>query len=125
MSTDNRAQAFADALRQFEESGDAGPLTGCFTESAELVRPESDRSTPHATEGWNSYRRQFSTVRTELTSMQQGGDLAVLEWHTQGRLDAGRDIEYDGVSVLTFDESGRVCRFATYFDSAAFLPADR
>ncbi|TDE02798.1 nuclear transport factor 2 family protein [Jiangella asiatica] len=124
MSTDGRAQTFADALRQFEESGDGGQLVGCFAESPELVRSESNRSTPQdVAEFWNSYRDQFSQVRTEFTTIQEGGDLAVLEWHTRARLDAGRSIDYDGVSVLTFDDQAKVRRFATYFDTAAFLPA--
>ncbi|TDD70662.1 nuclear transport factor 2 family protein [Jiangella aurantiaca] len=124
MNTDGRAQAFADALKRFEESGDPDELVACFAESPELVRSESNRSTPQGvTEFWSSYRNQFSQVRTDFTTIQEGGDLAVLEWRTRGRLDAGRSIEYDGVSVLTFDDEAKVRRFATYFDTAAFLPA--
>ena len=89
-----------------------------------MALPESNRSTPQDVSAfWGSYRDQFSEVRTEFTSIQEGGDLAVLEWHTRGQLDAGRTIEYDGVSVLTFDDQSKVRRFATYFDTAAFLPA--
>lgn len=124
MSSDNRAQAFADALRQFEESGVVDALGDCFAASPELVRAESSRPTPQdVTEFWDSYRAQFDGVRTEFTTIQESGDLAVLEWHARGQLAAGRDIEYDGVSILTFDDQDKVRRFATYFDSAAFLPA--
>ena len=44
----------------------------------------------------------------------------MLEWTSTGHLTTGAEISYRGVSVLDFDAGGRVTRFTTYYDTAAF-----
>ena len=53
--------------------------------------------------------------------MSESGDLGLLEWTSSGRLSTDRDITYRAVSILEFDDDDRVARFATYYDTAAFL----
>ncbi|HEY6740537.1 MAG TPA: nuclear transport factor 2 family protein [Actinopolymorphaceae bacterium] len=124
MTSHPRADRFAAALRHFEESGEIHDLARQFADNAELVRPEVSKSAVSAhdlTEFWNRYLSQFSHVRTDFTRVDESGRIAVLEWVSNGRLAAGRDIEYRGVSLLTFDGNDEVRRFATYYDTAAFV----
>ncbi|TDC94136.1 nuclear transport factor 2 family protein [Saccharopolyspora aridisoli] len=119
-----RSNAFADALREFEDTGDNSQLYELFGENPELVRPEvagSDHDTSDVARFWEEYRSQFSRISTEFVRIAEAGDIGVLEWTSSGTLATGRPIEYRGASLLTFDGQGRVRRFATYFDTAAFL----
>ena len=124
MSDTARAEKFAQSLQQLDESGDATSLLEQFAEGAELRRPELDMAhgpTTDAGEFWSTYRDQFSELSTEFSSLREADDLGVLEWTSTGTLSTGREIEYAGVSLLTFDGDDRVSRFATYYDTAAFV----
>lgn len=121
MTGTDRADAFAQALRTFEE-GDDSALLEQFADSVTLFRPEvrhqDGESDPKAF--WTAYREQFSDISTEFTHVAEAGDLATLEWESTGTLATDRPITYRGVSLLTFGEDGKVGRFATYYDTAAF-----
>lgn len=122
----DRAQHFADALQRYEQDGDLdGFVDAVFSEDVELYRPEQQQSLTGpdgAREFWRQYRAQFAEVRSEFSRIVEGGDLGVLEWRSEGTRSSGDPISYVGVSLLDLDGTGRVRRFATYFDTAAFLP---
>ncbi len=127
MSDETPGQLFEAALKRLDESGDPAELLERFADGAELHRPEVDTrtSTSDATAFWTAYRKQFDEISTEFTHRAETEQHAALEWQSTARLAAGRDISYRGVSLLTLDDSGKVTRFATYYDTAAFLePAD-
>lgn len=120
MSDTARTQAFADALNQLEQ-GDAASLVAQFAADAELLRPEQDRSAPSDAETfWDQYRSQFGDISTEFHRIVEEGDQGILEWKSRGTLQTGQSIEYAGVSLLTYTDD-KVSRFATYYDTAAFL----
>jgi ketosteroid isomerase-like protein len=115
---------FGRALQQMERSGDAEELVAQFGEGAELRRPELEHSqgqTSDPEQFWRTYRDQFSEITTEFSHIAEADDLAVLEWTSRATLAAGRSIEYAGVSLLSFGNDDRVSRFATYYDTAAFV----
>ena len=127
MSDETPGQLFEKALQRLDEAGDAADLLARFSDGAELHRPEVDgqAATSDAETFWKAYRAQFDEISAEFTHRTETDQHAALEWHSRGRLAAGRDIAYRGVSLLTFDDTGLVTRFATYYDTAAFLePAD-
>ncbi len=127
MSDETPGQRFEAALHRLDETGDPADIVERFADGAELHRPEVDTqtSTKDAEAFWNAYRSQFDELSTEFTHRTETDEHAALEWESKGRLSAGRDITYRGVSLLTLDGSGQVTRFATYYDTAAFIePAD-
>ena len=127
MSDETPGQLFEAALHRLDESGDPADILARFADGAELHRPELDTQTglTDAESFWSAYRTQFDELSTEFTHRTETDEHAALEWESKGRLSAGRDITYRGVSLLTLDPSGKVTRFATYYDTAAFLePAD-
>lgn len=124
--TENQSHAhrFADALQRFEQDGDVDRFVReAFTDDAELLRPELvHQSSGHqsAEDFWRQYRDQFQSIRSDFSRVSQNGDLGVLEWRSSGTRTTGDDIAYAGVSLLDFAHDGRVQRFATYYDTAAF-----
>lgn len=119
------AQRFAEALQRLEQDGDVDRfLSETFAEDAELLRPELTRQGSGHIDGrdfWRQYHDLFTSVRSEFDRVSQAGNLGVLEWCTSGTRTSGENISYAGVSLLDFTQDGRVQRFATYFDTAAFL----
>jgi ketosteroid isomerase-like protein len=127
MSDETPGQLFEAALHRLDETGDPADLLARFSAGAELHRPEVDHqtATKDAEAFWTAYRTQFDKLSTEFTHRTENDQYAALEWESTGRLAAGRDISYRGVSLLALDDTGKVTRFATYYDTAAFLePAD-
>ncbi len=123
-SDQSPGQRFAAALQQFEQSGNTGDIVSQYAEGAELLRPEVDRTGASGTDPvqfWEAYLAQFSEISTEFFEITECDTHAALEWRSQGSLSTGRDITYAGVSLLTLDGDGLVRRFATYYDTAAFI----
>jgi ketosteroid isomerase-like protein len=123
MADQSPARTFADALLSFESGGDVSDLAALFADGAELVRPEAAglADPDDAADFWQSYRTQFEEISTEFGQVQEGEDHAALEWSSSGSLSTGRSITYRGVSLLHLDGDGKIDRFATYYDTAAFL----
>ena len=124
MSAD-RAQAFAQALQQFEKDHDLEAFARVFADDAQVLRPEQ-RGGEQGQDGvrtfWQQYLDQFETVRSEFSRVVEAGPLGELEWTSRGSLGSAQEaktVEYQGVSLLEFDDQGLVKRFATYYDTAA------
>ena len=118
------AQQFADALHQLEDDRDLDRFLAQFAEDAHLVRPEG-RGDEHGHDGarrfWQAYLDQFERISSTFSRVEQSGALGELEWTGDGTLRTGRPVSYRGVSLLELDDAGLVRRFATYYDTAAFL----
>ena len=124
MAENSVTTRFIDALGTLESSNDPSQIVSLFAEGAELSSPEvSGRTTSEPQQFWEAYRAQFGDVRSEFGTVDDSGRTAVLEWTSQGTLATGRPIKYAGVSLLTVDDD-KVSRFATYYDTAAFVAPD-
>lgn len=118
------AREFADALQRLESDRDLDAFLEQFAEQVELVRPEPGNRTTGldgARQFWQAYLDQFTSIASTFSRVVQDGRLGELEWVGEGTLRAGRDISYAGVSLLELDDQGEVRRFATYYDTGAFL----
>ena len=119
---ENRASAFAEALQRVEQDRDLDAFARVFAPDVELLRPEQ-RAGEQGEDGvrafWQQYLDQFAAVRSEFSRVVEAGPLGELEWTSKGSLGGGTEVEYEGVSLLEFDDQGRVSRFATYYDTAA------
>ncbi len=122
---DPRAQTFMTTLQEAERTNDVGPLAALFAADAECgsTATKEPMTGPDGVKRfWLEYLSVFKTVRSTFVHTHAGGDGAALEWTSEGQLPAGTAINYQGVSLLEFDAAGKVKRFRTYYDSAAFLP---
>ena len=120
------AQTFMDTLTKAEQTSDVAPLAALFAADAECgsITTQEPATGPEAIKRfWLEYLSVFKTVRSTFVHTRAAGDAASLEWTSEGQLAAtGAAINYQGVSLLEFGAGGKVKRFRTYFDSAAFLP---
>jgi hypothetical protein len=111
------------ALASSESSGRVEELSELFARTAALERPEleSQRSTATSAEQfWQTYLGQFDKIASTFTRCSSSGRLAALEWTAEGTLAGGGPIHYAGVSLLEYADDGKIDRFATYYDTAAF-----
>jgi ketosteroid isomerase-like protein len=121
----NRTEEFADALHELESGGDLDAFVAVFADDVELYRPETSQHLDGiggARSFWEQYLATFDHISSDFSRVVDGG-VGVLEWTSTGELAGGTPISYAGVSLLDFDEAGKVTRFATYFDTQAFGPA--
>lgn len=117
------AQRFATGLQQLEVTGDLEAFVSLFSGEVELLRPEQDtaeRGHEGAVRFWRTYLGQFQEVRSSFARLVDAERLSELEWSSEGTLHTGRPIAYRGCSLLEHDDQGKVLRFATYYDTAAF-----
>ncbi|MBY0459272.1 MAG: nuclear transport factor 2 family protein [Gemmataceae bacterium] len=117
------AESFIRALQQSEQTRDVEPLVEQFDDQAEvenLTAQSPARGRDGAREFWTKYLDSFQNVKSRFTHVFEADSVAVLEWISEGALPDGKPIRYRGVSVLEL-AGGRVRRFRTYYDSAAFV----
>jgi ketosteroid isomerase-like protein len=112
------ADKFVEALRSLEEERDVDALVEIHTEDCDVGNvavPKTFSGHDGLREFWTSYRDTFGEMRSEFRNVfSDGKGHAALEWNTSGDAN-GRDVSYDGVSLLEI-EDGKVSRFRAYFD---------
>lgn len=114
---------FIQALHQAEDSHDPAPLVPLFGDDAELANlAKTEHGTAGAAKFWGDYLAAFARIKSEFHAVTVAGERSVLEWTSTGELPGGKPIVYRGVSVLEF-AGGKVAKFRTYYDSAAFVTA--
>lgn len=119
----SRAERFADALNRVERDRDLDAFLDQFADGAVLVRPElgsQETGVDGARRFWQAYLDQFQQIGSTFGRLVDAEALSELEWVGDGRLLSGRPVRYAGVSLLEHDSAGKVTRFATYYDTAAF-----
>ncbi len=117
-------ERFIQALERAEQTGNVEPLVGLFsddTELSSLTQAEPHHGRGGAREFWQQYLSVFRHVHSRFTHLITADNTAVLEWVADGVLAGGTPLTYCGVSLLELRD-GQVCRFRTYYDTAAFLP---
>lgn len=118
------AEQFMRALQETERTGDVEPLVAMFTDDAEvsnLAKTEPLRGLDGTRQFWQDYLKAFEHIESRFTHTTMSDEGAALEWVSEGALPTGKPIKYRGVSILDI-AGGKVRRFMTYYDSAAFLP---
>ena len=123
--TQDVAQRFIQALNGLEDRGEAAldELLGLFADDATLRNPFLQRE-QHEVRGrhgiaefWRRYRGSFADIRSDFSEVTANDHAAGLFWHSHGTDRNGQPIEYDGVTLLRLDDSGRIADFQGYFDS--------
>jgi ketosteroid isomerase-like protein len=125
--TQQVAYRFIEALSALEQDGEMEPILATFGEFCEIgtpINPEKLHGIEGARQFWHGYRTTFSRIRSTIRNIVIGDNSVALEWTADGVNRSGKEIHYDGVSVL--DTSGsHITRFRTYFDAAAAAATSR
>ena len=112
------AATYIDALHRLEQSRDVDTIAGLFADSAGISNPlVAQGGKDGAASFWTAYRSTFDEIESSFAvKLEQDGRIA-LEWKSTGTV-KGRDVAYEGVSILEVGAEG-ITAFRTYFDTAA------
>lgn len=112
---------FMSTLQEAESSRDPEAIAALFEDGAELWRQNFSKGqqSDSAALFWKQYLDNFKDVKSKFTKIQEQSGLGVLEWESEGHLKNGEGFHYAGVSILNFEEEGKISSFKTYFDSSA------
>jgi hypothetical protein len=126
--TQEVAYRFIEALAALEDSGQIDPLLGTFSEACDLASSSSAdifNGKPGAHEYWTRYRKAFHVIHSDIRNIITGDDNIALEWTTLATDTSGKQIQYNGVSILE-TRGEAIVRFRAYFDvkqAAEKIPA--
>jgi len=119
------ADRFIEQLHRLED-GDkavADRLTDMFADSAELTNPiiesnaGSRRGRDQIASFWRQYADTFGEIHSEFFDITTSDHSAGLFWRSSGTGPSGDPMQYDGVSLLVFDDAGKITRFQGFFDT--------
>lgn len=115
-------EKFMKALQQAENQRDPTPLLELYADDSttENLAMHEMTGKDGAREFWQKYLDNFQEIHSEFHARTDDDVRGVMEWVSRGKLSSGEPIEYRGVSVIEA-EGGKVKRFRTYYDSAAFV----
>ena len=119
------AQQFIDALHTLEQGDvqDVDQLVGLYSDEARLVNAalklagQERTGQDGARQFWTEYRRTFGEAFSEFYQVTVNDQAAGLFWTTKGTGNDGQPMEYDGVSLLVFDDQGKIKLFRGYYDT--------
>ncbi len=125
LSIPDLAQQFIVALHEFELGGadSADALIALFSTDARLTNSALKLSNVErqgiagVREFWIKYRASFGELRSEFFQVTTNDCAAGLFWTSKGTDSNGQPVEYDGVSLLVFDEEGKIALFRGYYDT--------
>jgi ketosteroid isomerase-like protein len=119
------ARRFIAALHALEDGDEraAEGIAALFADDARLTNAalqlhgHEQRGAAGIREFWVNYRRALGRARSEFHHVMSDGSAAGLFWTTSGTYPDGAPLQYDGVSLLEFDDRGRIVRFQGYYDT--------
>ncbi|PWF55050.1 nuclear transport factor 2 family protein [Massilia glaciei] len=122
--TREAAGRFIARLKQLEQGQDnaVDGVAELFSGDAQLSNPILERGgrgcsgRDHIAAFWRAYGATFGTIHSEFFEVTVNDHSAGLFWHSSGTGPHGQPIDYDGVTLLEFDQSGHIARFKSYFD---------
>lgn len=119
------AQQFIDALHALEQGHDDAveTIAALFSPDARLTNAALELSGAERTgiEGaqsfWTQYRDTLGSVFSEFFQITVNEHAAGLFWTSKGADQQGKPLEYDGASLLVFDDTGKISLFRGYYDT--------
>lgn len=113
-------EKFIEALGKLEESEDIETIVSLFGDGCEVGNVTLTKSlsgSDGAKEFWTNYRQTFDQIKSTFKNKNVNGNIAMLEWTSEGTGSGGNEINYEGVSVLEI-ENDKIKRFFAYFNPA-------
>jgi len=118
------ADRFIDQLHRLEDGDQAvaDGIADMFADGAELTNSViehsggSRRGRDEIASFWRQYADTFGEIHSEFFDITTSDHSAGLFWRSSGTGPSGDTMEYDGVSLLVFDDAGKITRFQGFFD---------
>lgn len=127
------ADRFIAELHRVESGDEAGVdnLVDMFSDDAKLTNPVIQRKKGQRSgrdeiaDFWREYRASMGDAHSEFFDVTASDHSAGLFWRTRGTNAAGQNLEYEGVTLLMFDDNGKIASFKGFFDSQEMTFAAR
>lgn len=118
------AQQFIDQLHRIEDGNpdSVEALVGMFSDDAELSNSIMQSQAGHRVgrdsiaQFWREYSSSFGSIHSEFFDVTTSDHSAGLFWRSSGTGQSGQPVSYEGVSLLMFDDAGKIRQFRGYFD---------
>lgn len=118
------AQQFIDQLHQVEDGSPASidTLVGMFSDDAELSNTVIQNQKgclvgrDNIARFWREYASSFGSIHSDFFDVTTSDHSAGLFWRSSGTGQSGLPVSYEGVSLLMFDDAGKIRQFRGYFD---------
>lgn len=125
MNPKQQAQQFIDALHALEQGSEENveAIVALFSDKARLTNAalqlagHDESGLEGARHFWTQYRRTLGKAYSRFSHITTDDKSAGLFWTTEGQTPDGVDLTYDGVTLLEFDESGKITFFRGYYDT--------
>lgn len=111
-------EKFIEALNELESSEQTENIAALFAENSEIgnsTLTDSFSGTDGARDFWTNYRKTLGAVKSEFKNKIVSANASALEWTTKGTNSEGKEINYDGVSIIEHDGE-KITRFYAYFN---------
>ena len=122
------ADRFIGELHRLEQGDAQGveTLADLFADDAELtnsiIEADEAKSRRYGREEiaqfWREYGESFQGVHSDFFDVTANDHSAGLFWRSRGNDVSGQSLEYEGVSLLVFDDAGKIKQFKGYFNQA-------
>ncbi|MEO6588454.1 MAG: nuclear transport factor 2 family protein [Pyrinomonadaceae bacterium] len=119
--SEQSAEKFIEALGKLENNEDVETIVALFADDADIgnvTLTNTLNGTDGVREFWTNYRKTFGEVNSKFHNKICSENVSALEWTTTGTSANGSEINYDGVSILEFNDGGKIERFFAYFNPA-------
>lgn len=125
MDVRHLADQFIEALHTLEDGSadDTGAIVALYADDARLLNAalklagQERRGREGVEQFWREYRGTFGKARSEFFQITINEESAGLFWTTKGTDSDGQPLEYDGVSLLVFNDQGKITLFRGYYDT--------
>ena len=125
MNTQQLAEQFIDALHTLEDgtAEDTAALIEMYADDTLIINAalklagQDRRGREGAAQFWREYRGTFGKARSEFFQITTNNESAGLFWTTKGTDNDGNPLEYDGVSLLVFNDQSKITLFRGYYDT--------
>lgn len=118
------AQQFINQLHQVEDGTPESidTLVAMFSDNAELSNTVIQNQKgclagrDNIARFWREYASSFGSIHSEFVDVTTSDHSAGLFWRSTGTGQSGQPLSYEGVSLLIFDDTGKIRQFKGYFD---------
>lgn len=122
-------QQFIDALHTLEQGAvedaeqNVSALVEMYSDDGRIINSalklagEKRQGQDGARDFWIEYRKTFGEAYSEFFQVTSNEESAGLFWTTKGTGKDGQPMEYDGVSLLVFNDEGKISLFRGYYDT--------
>jgi ketosteroid isomerase-like protein len=122
--TTNAARQFISQLQRLEDGDPAAAdgIAALFADNAALSNPILEQQGRERVGRddiagfWREYRSSFGSMHSDFDDVTASDHSVGLFWHSSGTAPDGKRVEYDGVTLLTLDDDGKIARMRGYFD---------